>query len=175
MSQTNPWTRNRATAAAADLAIGIVAGTVAAGAMSLFQDIWSKYVSPPPPGESAAAKAADAVCEEISDAPVKPCERETADGVVHYLTGAVIGGLYGVLGGRRPMLFTGRGSVFGALVWLICDEIAVPLLRLGPAPRSKPAAEHWSALASHIVFGLSLDWMRRRVNAAVSKWPNAAE
>src|SRR4051812_39873150 len=163
MSQTNPLTRSRATAAAADLAIGLAAGTIAAGAMNLFQDIWSKYVSPPPPGETAAAKAADAVSEEVSDARVKPSARKAADGVVHYLTGAVLGGLYGVLGGRLPMLFAGRGSAFGGLVWLICDEIAVPMLGLGP--RSKPAEEHWSALASHIVFGLSLDGMRRRVNA----------
>jgi putative membrane protein len=166
MSQTNPWTRSSATAAA-DLAIGIAAGTVAAGAMNLFQDLWSKYVSPPPPGETAAAKAADAISEEVSDAPVKPSARKTADGVVHYLTGAALGGFYGVLGGKLPVLFLGRGSVFGALVWLICDEITVPRLRLGP--RSKSAAEHWSALASHIVFGMSLDWVRRRVNAAVSK------
>src|SRR3954470_17480385 len=152
MSQTNPLTRNRATAAAADLAIGIAAGTIAAGAMNIFQDIWSKYISPPPAGETAAAKAADAASEEVSQAPVKPSARRTADGVVHYLTGAVLGGLYGVLGGRFPILFTGRGSAFGGLVWLICDEIAVPMLGLGPRPRSKPAEEHWSALASHIVF-----------------------
>ena len=173
MNDANLSTRNRATAAAADLVIGIAAGTAAAGAMSLFQALWSRYVVPAPPGETAATKAADAVSEEISHAPIKPSDREAADTVVHYLTGAVLGALYGVVGGRSPMLFTGRGSVFGVLAWLICDEIMVPMFRLGPRPQSKPAEEHLSALASHIVFGLSLDLVRRRLNAEVSKRRNA--
>ena len=47
------------------------------------------------------------------------------------------------------------------------DEALVPLLRLAP-PTETDIREHGVGLASHIVFGLSLDFLRRHINSAIS-------
>jgi hypothetical protein len=163
----------RTAAAATDLMVGIVAGLVAALAMNVFQSAWTGLSSSADPDDTAAIRAADAISEEVSGEPVKPSAKKSADAMLHYLTGGALGGLYGLLGGTFPALMTGRGLVFGVAAWLLCDEIAVPTLRLGPSPTETNADEHVLAFSSHMVFGAVLDFTRRMLNLAVSAQPLA--
>lgn len=158
-------------AAATDLLVGVAAGLVASLAMSLFQSAVSPALSELQSAETVATKAADAVTEQVSGAPVKRRFKKSADTMFHYLTGAIAGGLYGLLGGRIPALFAGRGLVFGAAVWAIADEALVPALGLAPPPLEVEPREHGFALASHLVFGLALDLCRRQINRIISVPP----
>jgi hypothetical protein len=155
-------------AAAIDLMVGVASGLIAGQAMNLFQSLWMEVAGDPEPDETAASKAADVVSEEISGAPVKATKKKTADSVVHYLTAGIIGGAYGLLGGKFPRLFTGQGMLFGIAVWLVADELAVPALRLGPPPARTKAKDHALCLGSHLVFGIVMDLVRRRLNAVIS-------
>ena len=80
------------------LFVGIAAGLVASAAMAAFQDQASKLL--PDDGsdeEPATVKAADAASEAVIGDPVPEPYREQAGQMVHYVVGAVLGGIYGVL------------------------------------------------------------------------------
>ncbi len=164
-SVSPPMTRTAAIAT--DLVVGVVAGLAASFAMNQFQSLWAKAV-PMPEGPTAAEEAADAVSEEVSGAPVRGLQKGTADSVVHYATGALIGAVYGLAAGVFPAITLGSGLIFSGAVWLLGDELAVPALRLGPPPQETEARQHVFGIASHLVFGLALDQVRRRINALIS-------
>ena len=53
--------------------------------------------------------------------------------------------------------------LYGTLVWLMADEIGLPLTRLAPTPRETPLRLHAYALAGHLAYGLALEQTRRMV------------
>lgn len=93
-----------------------------------------------------------------------PVPRHVLPLLVHLAAGSVTGAVYGSVAGRVPAVRTGRGSLFGAAVWLGGDEIAVPLLGLSPRPADVPIRVHAYTLATHLAYGLVTD----RVTSALS-------
>ena len=168
-AQTVPMTRTAA--AATDLVVGIAAGLGAACAMNLFQSAYVWLASSTEPDETAASRAADALSKKVSGQPVRRSKKKPADTVMHYFTGAALGGMYGLVGGVAPTIMAGRGALFGAGAWIFGDEIAVPALGLGPAPTKMGPLDHGLALASHLIFGVVLDFSRRKLNQAISTGP----
>ncbi len=149
-----------------DLSLGIVAGAAAgltaAFVMSEFQSLWGAFdrESQGRGSTPATLKAADKLAEAISGQSVRPEARKAASNTVHYLTGALLGGVYGALAEIFPAVRTGCGAFYGAAAWLVMDEAAVPALALGPSPRETPAKQHLYGLASHVVFGVTLELAR---------------
>jgi hypothetical protein len=139
------------------LIAGAAAGTLAAWVMNRFQD---RFL-PPPAGKTAATKAADRISHEATGEGIRRGHEDEADSVMHYLTGAGLGAVYGLLGAAVPILTAFRGMGFGAVTWALGDELAVAALKLAPPPRKKSAGELLGALAAHLVFGLTLDRTRR--------------
>jgi len=88
---------------------------------------------------------------------------------VHYLTGAAIGGVYGLIAGLMPAATLGRGILFGASTWLMGDELAVPALKLGPPAEDVDAQQHTYSALSHAVFALTLDQVRRFLNQRLAQ------
>ncbi len=85
--------------------------------------------------------------------------REVAKAIglaMHYGYGAGAGALYALLADTYPVVRLGRGTTFGALMWLIGDEVAVTLSKLSD-PHSKSLASHGAALGTHLLFGLVID------------------
>ena len=94
-------------------------------------------------------------------------EKEIAGPAVHYAFGATMGAMYGVLAEVAPAVSAGWGMPFGTALWLAADEVAVPALGLSKSPTEYPASTHASALASHLVYGLSVDLVRRVFRSAL--------
>jgi putative membrane protein len=157
----------RTAAAATDLVVGVAAGVAAAFAMNLFQLAWSKAVSKPPE-PSATQDAAYHLSGTLTGHVASPTGRKILGNVIHYTTGAVLGGVYGLISGVFPTLTFGKGTAFGTAVWATADEIAVPLVGLGPPLGRTDAVDHAYGLASHLIFGLTLDFVRRHLNARIS-------
>jgi len=95
-------------------------------------------------------------------------EKKKAGRLVHYSFGTLQGAIYGVVreatgggGGVIPSL------IFGAALFSLADEVAVPALGLSGKPTDYPVSTHLSALASHIVYGLSTEAARRGLRAAL--------
>jgi uncharacterized membrane protein YagU involved in acid resistance len=74
-----------------------------------------------------------------------------------------MGALYGALAEVAPQTTIGHGTPYGAAVWLGADEIAVPAFGLADGPAETPASTHLQALAAHLVYGVTLDTVRRLV------------
>jgi uncharacterized membrane protein YagU involved in acid resistance len=146
----------------------MVAGVAAALAMSVFQSAWNRYAAPPSNGQGATEKAADALTEAISGKRATSSGRKSLANAVHYTTGTLLGGVYGLVSGIVPALTAGSGAISAGATWLLGDELAVPGLGLGPRPGKSHAQAHIYGLASHLVFGLTLDLVRRRLNGLIS-------
>ena len=168
------------------IAAGLVGGLVASWTMNQFQAAWSKasegFEKPhgaqsmqpsegQQPGQGseqnkeneddATVKAARAISEGILGHELKEREKEPAGAAVHYAFGTATGGLYGAVAERAPGVTTGMGLPFGGAFWLVADETAVPLLGLSKPPTEYPFSTHAYALASHLVYGLTAEVVRR--------------
>ena len=141
------------------LFVGVAAGLVASAAMAAFQAQAEKLM-PDSDEDPATVKAADAASEAVIGDPVPEPYREPAGQAVHYIAGAVIGGIYGVLTEYRPEASAGFGSAYGVATSALFDEAAVPALGLAPAPTETPLATHAYGAASHLVYGWVLEGVR---------------
>jgi putative membrane protein len=89
--------------------------------------------------------------------------RKASGEMVHFVVGAVMGGIYGVLTEYRPEASAGFGSAFGIATSTLLDEAAVPALDLGPSLDEAPVESHIYGVASHLVFGIVLEGARRLI------------
>ena len=115
------------------------------------------------PDEPATVKAATRTSQALTGRPLGEREKEIGGSLMHYGFGAVVGALYGMASEMRPDTTAIGGLSFGAAVWLAADEIGVPLAGLAGKPTDYPLTRHLSALGSHLVFGLTLEGVRRSV------------
>jgi uncharacterized membrane protein YagU involved in acid resistance len=115
--------------------------------------------------EPATVKAAEALSEGVLDHRLTKREKAWAGPAVHYAFGGAAGAAYGVLAEYAPGVTAGLGLPFGAAFWLAADEAAVPALGLSGAPWAYPPSVHAYALASHLVYGLAAEGVRRSVRA----------
>jgi hypothetical protein len=171
------------------LAAGLVAGLAASLVMNRFQGAWSRQSqgvekshgaqSLQPSGggtregeggrdeDDATEKVASAISEGLLDRRLSEGEKEKAGTAVHYAYGAVTGAFYGAAAELAPVVAAGAGVPFGALVWLLGDEGAVPALGLSAGPAAYPASTHVYSVASHLIYGLTLEVVRRAVRRAL--------
>lgn len=172
-------------------AAGFVGGLLASWTMNQFQAAWTKATEDfeKPHGaqsmhsegknaeqeseqnkenqDDATVKAATAISESIFGHELKESEKKPAGALVHYAFGTATGGLYGAIAELAPEVTVGAGLPFGAAFWLIADETAVPLLGLSKPPTEYPLSTHAYAFASHLVFGLTAELVRRAVRQAM--------
>ena len=177
------------------LVAGVAGGIVASWTMNQFQSFWGKMMEgverphgaqslqqgSPDHGiarelqergnddedDNAAVRAATAVAELVTDKKLTKEEKEIAGAVAHYAMGVVSGGIYGAAAELAPATTVGVGLPFGAAVWLLADEAVVPAVGLSKAPTEYPLSIHAYALASHLVFGVSTEAVRRTVRRAL--------
>ena len=111
----------------------------------------------------ATAKAADRVTRPLLGRRLRHHERERAKPVVHYAFGSAVGALYGATSEYIPVVRKFAGAPFGAAVFAGADQLALPALNLTRSPREYPLAMHGTELGSHIVYGMTLEGVRRLV------------
>lgn len=159
--ESNPWK---------GLAAGLVAGLVASWTMNRFQALWSKAeAGQKSSGDEtpATVRAADALSEEVFGHELTKSEKEVAGPAMHYAFGAATGGVYGAMAEFVPDVTVGAGMPFATAVWFLADEVTVPLLGLSKSPAQYPLSKHAYSLASHFVYGLTTEVVRRAVRNAI--------
>jgi putative membrane protein len=80
---------------------------------------------------------------------------------MHYALGLGLGVAYGVAAEFRPEVTVGAGTLFGVATATVLDEAAVPALGLAEPPWETDAGTHLFSYASHVVFGLAAELVRR--------------
>jgi uncharacterized membrane protein YagU involved in acid resistance len=158
MSQSSVWK---------GLAAGAAAGVIGSWAMNRFQSLLSRASSSgqdqqqQSSDEPATVKAAVEVSRRVLHQELADSEKETAGEIAHYAMGVVSGAVYGAAAAAVPAASAGLGLAFGTALWLIADETMVPALGLSKGPMDYPVSSHASAWASHLVYGVSTDLVRR--------------
>jgi hypothetical protein len=164
------------------LAAGMIGGLIAAWVMERFQEVIPKIgrraedAAPafghaldwPQRGgfqlagehEPANVKAAVLVSVKVFGHELQPSEKAAAGEAMHYAVGALAGAAYGVLAEFMPAARYGAGAAFGAALWAVSDELSVPLAGLAGPPQDYSMRVHGSALAAHMVYGVSTELVR---------------
>ncbi len=173
------------------LAAGIVGGLVASVAMNQFQKLLSKLTNSDKrshgaqslqqgspqrgigrelkkrgkdkPEDDAAGRLANTISVGISGRELTKEEKEVGGTALHYAYGISMGAVYGAAAEFSSEVTVGAGIPFGALIWIGVDEGVVPLLGLSKSPTEYPLLIHAYALASHLVYGLTTEAVRRTV------------
>ena len=160
------------------IAAGAIGGIVASWVMEEFQSAWMKVAknatsqngsneTEKSNEEPATVKAAEKVSQALFDHSLQDGEKGWAGNAVHYTTGGTSGAVYGLVAEFAPAVTVGAGVPFGTAVWLGIDEAAVPLLGLAKGPTEYPVSTHAYALASHFVYGLTTEVVRRALRSSV--------
>jgi putative membrane protein len=117
-----------------------------------------------PAEEPSTVKVASAIAEPVLDRELTEEEKPVAGELVHYGFGGFNGALYGALA-EVPLLpiRAFNGMLFGATLWLVADEYVVWKLGIRKEEPAFPSMTHAYALASHLVYGLTLETVRRAI------------
>ena len=159
------------------MAAGLLAGLAASWVMNEFQQMRPKSQGGSEPqdqpqerkereagsgaDEDATVKTAELVAQRVLHRQLSEREKRIAGPVVHYAYGSLVGALYGGLAELLPVVSAGAGLPFGAALWLLGDEVAVPALGLAKPPTEYPVESHADALAAHFMYGATTDLLRR--------------
>jgi len=154
------------------LVVGLVGGLAASWTMDRFQEVWFALATPDQGSddaneaqqqsdENATVQAGAAISETLFRHSLTPREKKLAGAAVHYAVGATAGMVYGVTAEFLPEVTVCFGTAFGTAFWLTVDEGAVPLLGLAKGPTEYPLSTHVYAFASHLVFGATVEGVRR--------------
>jgi putative membrane protein len=119
------------------------------------------------PEDDATERLANAISVGVLERRLTEREKDAAGTAFHYAMGLTSGALYGVLAELVPAAKSGAGLPFGMAVWLIADEGLVPAAGLSKSAEEYPLSIHAYSVASHLVFGLTAETVRRAVRSAL--------
>jgi putative membrane protein len=111
--------------------------------------------------EPASMQVASLAAEAATGRPLDRRAKEIGGSLVHYMFGAGVGALYGATAEYRRGATAFAGLPFGTTVWIAADELGLPLLGLARTPTEYPLPRHLASFASHLVFGLTTEAVRR--------------
>ncbi|HEU4507572.1 MAG TPA: DUF1440 domain-containing protein [Pyrinomonadaceae bacterium] len=163
---------------------GLAAGLVASWTMNQFQAAWTRTAAngekphgaqsmQPSDGstgdqredvkkqDDSTVETAKVISREVFDRELRESEKRPAGAVAHYAFGTAGGGFYGALAELSPQVTAAAGLPFGAVFWVIADQVTVPLLGLKKGPTEYPVSTHVYSLASHLVYGMTAEISRR--------------
>jgi hypothetical protein len=111
--------------------------------------------------QDAAVRAGTAGYRALTGHEPGPAAQSWLGTAAHYAFSGVAGVSYALITDRVPAMRAGYGTLYGAAVWAIADEGVTPALGLSRSPRELPLAVHLYALAGHVVYGATLESVRR--------------
>lgn len=118
-----------------------------------------------PSADPATQRVATALAHRLAGIDLTRPQKEAAGAAIHAGFGISVGALYGVAAEALPVVSVATGAPFGAAVWLLADEAALPILGLEKHPLQRSAKRHAGSLLMHIAYGVSLDLVRRGVRS----------
>jgi hypothetical protein len=105
------------------------------------------------------AKTARAIWRRMCWGELEERRAEIIGALVHYGFAMAAGAAYAAAAERFPVARAGRGTLFGAALWLVGDEWAVSASGL-EEPGRTPLRSHLSALGAHLVYGIAVEALR---------------
>jgi hypothetical protein len=118
-------------------------------------------------GEDATLITAGKIAELV-DQRLSRQQKQKGGATVHYGFGTALGALYGITRELSPDTWQSvhpvlAGIGYGSAVFVGADEFAVPAWGLSKRPKEAPLSSHAYGLASHAVYGLTSELVRKAV------------
>jgi uncharacterized membrane protein YagU involved in acid resistance len=164
MKQDRQRNRNDAGSILMNAVLGLVAGAAATFVMDkvsgylyeLEDEKTRKFEENLRGNEYPPEVMAEKIAEAVAGVELNKGRKEKYGNVVHWGYGIMWGGLYGALRGRAPLVDTANGLGFGTGLWLIGDEMMMPLMKLSPPSSKFPWQNHARAFGNHMAYGVTL-------------------
>lgn len=102
------------------------------------------------------ARTAHEIWRRVGGGSLNERDAERIGAALHYVFSIAAGAAYAATGSSLRLVRAGHGTAFGAVLWLIGDELAVTLAGLED-PGQTAAFSHLSALAAHIAYGMVVE------------------
>src|SRR3954467_2222163 len=156
---------------------GVLGGLAGTLAMNYAQRLWTRGAGRAAPraaggkhdardwqereeSRNANELAAQAIATTIRGRPLTYDELKVAAPLAHFSFGAALGAIHGcIVRDDRGNLFT-RGATFGAAVWLLADEAAMPLLGLSRPTTQRSLEKHLQSFVGEMAFGAVAELVR---------------
>ena len=113
--------------------------------------------------DSVTMQAAETFYHAATGGKLTHGERARAGGAVHYAFGGLMGLGYGVAAEYLPVVGLGMGAAFGTMLWAATDLVSIPAVGFAARPGEEPGSAHVAHLAAHLVYGMTMEGMRRLV------------
>jgi hypothetical protein len=121
------------------------------------------------PDERATTALARLAYQRVAHRPPPERLKPVLSWGVHIGYGLLVAALYGALrapGHQRrstPRAAAVSGAVFGLGLWLLGDELAVPLLGLADKPTAYHPSQHAQSLVEHLAYGVAAATTARKL------------
>lgn len=104
-------------------------------------------------GESSTEALARLGHQAVVHREPRPERKEKLSQAVHWTYGAAQGALFGAIARRLPGPRWLKGLGYGATMWLLGDELAVPAFGLADGPAHFPMRQHLHRFGAHLAYG----------------------
>jgi putative membrane protein len=138
------------------LLAGFIGGLVATAAKTLAERIY-------PPRTHGEPEPPVAMAENLTGHELVGTEREVAVETIHWGFGALTGAAYGALAEYYPAATAKDGAGFGMALSSLTHGTMLPAMGLSAEPEAQTARERSSEMASHVVYGVVTETVRRVV------------
>ena len=138
------------------LLAGLIGGLVATAAKSAAEKIY-------PPRTHGEPEPPSVLAEKIAGHPLSEGREEMATEAIHWGFGAAAGAAYGALVEFYPAATQKDGASFGVALATLTHGQALPAMGLSASPEEQTAREKTSEFATHVIYGVVTETVRRFV------------
>ena len=138
------------------LLAGLVGGLVATAAKTWVEKIY-------PPRTHGEQEPPELLAERVAGHELVGPQREVAVEAIHWGFGALTGAAYGALVEYYPAATAKDGATFGMALSSLTHGTVLPAMGLAAKPEEQTARERTSEMATHVVYGVVTETVRRVV------------
>jgi putative membrane protein len=135
---------------------GVIGGLAGAGVKMLAEEFF-------PPRVQGQAPPTVILAEQVAGHDLPGTQQKVAQHTIHWVFGALAGGVYGALVELEPSLAAWRGAAFGITLNRITHEALLPRMGLAAPAGQQPTQERLSEWITHAAYGVGTDTVRRFV------------
>lgn len=142
---------------------GLIGGLVATAAKSISEKIYKPRThGEPEPPDVLTQKVSDEVGVSLTST-----EKAIAAETIHWGFGALTGAAYGALAEYFPVVTDKDGASFGMTLAGLTHGKALPAMGLSAELEDQTTREKTSELATHVVYGMTMETVRRFVRKRI--------
>jgi putative membrane protein len=138
------------------LLAGLIGGLVATAAKTLAERIY-------PPRTHGEREPPTLLAERVAGHELTAPQKEIAIETIHWGFGALTGAAYGALAEYYPAATAKDGAGFGMALSSLTHGTVLPAMGSSAEPEEQTARERTSEMASHVVYGVVTETVRRVV------------